>query len=66
MSDEQRPEPTTDDAYARYVALQWRLIRVPPADPARPALAAAVIAADRHWRALSGVPDLRSYRLFAR
>jgi hypothetical protein len=41
-------------AYAEYVALFWRLRRLPFAHPDRPALAAAVAAADARWRSLTG------------
>ena len=60
-----RTTDTQRDAYARYVTLQWQLIRAPRADRARPALAALVVAADRRWRALSAVPDLRTPDLVA-
>jgi hypothetical protein len=41
------------EACATYVRLRGALWRLPAAHPARPALVAAVMAADRYWRALA-------------
>jgi len=40
------------EAYALYVRLHWLLYDVPKGHPARAALAAAVVTASAHWRAL--------------
>ena len=56
MSDDER-RMMQREAYAAYVRLQWRLIRLPLHDPQRSALVAETDAANRYWRALVSVPN---------
>ena len=55
MNDDER-RAMQREAYAAYVRLQWRLIRLPLHHPQRGALAAETDAANRYWRALASVP----------
>ena len=51
--DARRRQSAQSEAYALYVRLHWLLYDMPKGHPARQPLAAAVVAASAHWRALA-------------